>query len=57
MEKNIVSDEEAAHVVKVASEKHILYREAQPDLEFVIEADGLDVISRGVENQKIEVPA
>lgn len=55
LKKNIVSDDEAAHVVKMASGANILYREAQPDIELEIETAGLDVLSRGVENQTIEI--
>ena len=57
LKKNIISDEEAAHVFKDASEKNILYREAQPDLEYEIEMSGLDIVSKGVENQKMDIPA
>ncbi|KAJ3561345.1 hypothetical protein NPX13_g8985 [Xylaria arbuscula] len=48
--KCIISDEEAAYNFKMASEKHVLYREAQPDLEFEFEmAGGEDVVARGFE--------
>ncbi|KAI0518196.1 class II aldolase [Xylaria bambusicola] len=46
--KRIISDEEASYNFKMASEKHVLYREAQPDLEFEFEmAGGEDVLARG----------
>ncbi|KAI1210392.1 arad-like aldolase/epimerase [Annulohypoxylon truncatum] len=46
--KNIISDEEAAFNFKMASESNILYREAQPDLEYEIEAaGGEDAVARG----------
>ena len=48
--KRISSDEEAAYNFKMASEKHVLYREAQPDLEFEVEmAGGEDMLARGFE--------
>jgi ribulose-5-phosphate 4-epimerase/fuculose-1-phosphate aldolase len=55
LKKNIVSDEEAAYVFKMASEKNALYCEAQPDIDYEIEMAGLDVISRGVEAQKVDL--
>lgn len=55
LEKKVVSDVEAAHVFKMASDKDSLYAEAQPDLDYEIESAGLDVISRGVENQKVDL--
>ena len=39
---------------KMNSEKHILYREAQPDLDYEFEMAGPGVIERGVENMKID---
>ncbi|KAI0556154.1 class II aldolase [Xylaria curta] len=48
--KHIISDEEAAYNFKMASEKNVLYREAQPDIEFEIQkAGGEDVIAKGFE--------
>ncbi|KAI0112131.1 class II aldolase [Nemania sp. FL0031] len=48
--KRIISDEEAAYNFKMASETHVLYREAQPDIEFEFEmAGGEDVVARGFE--------
>jgi ribulose-5-phosphate 4-epimerase/fuculose-1-phosphate aldolase len=38
--KVVISDEEAAFNFKMASEKHALYREAQPDVEYEIEVAG-----------------
>jgi ribulose-5-phosphate 4-epimerase/fuculose-1-phosphate aldolase len=52
--KNIVADEEAAYNFKMNSEKHILYREAQPDLDYEFEMAGPGIIERGVENMKID---
>lgn len=54
LKKKMVSDAEAAYVFKMASDKDSLYAEAQPDVEYEIEVAGLDVISRGIENQKID---
>jgi len=53
LRKHIVSDEEAAYVFKMASEKNVLYAEGQPDLEFEIEMAGEGVVARGVEGQGI----
>ncbi|KAI1761706.1 arad-like aldolase/epimerase [Hypoxylon sp. FL1150] len=54
--KNIISDEEAAFNFKMASEANILYREAQPDIEYEIEvAGGEDVVARGFENLRAVV--
>lgn len=52
--KHIVSDEEAAYNFKMASEKNVLYAEAQPDLEYEFAMAGPGVIERGVENMKID---
>ncbi|KAG9246769.1 class II aldolase/adducin N-terminal [Calycina marina] len=52
--KHVVSDKEAAYNFKMASEKNILYQEAQPDLEHVIEMAGPGVVERGVEMQIID---
>jgi len=52
--KHIVSDEEAAYNFKMASEKNILYGEAQPDLDFEMEMAGPGVIERGAENMIID---
>ena len=49
-----MSDEEAAYNFKMASEKHVLYAEAQCDLEYIMEMAGPGVIERGVENMKID---
>jgi ribulose-5-phosphate 4-epimerase/fuculose-1-phosphate aldolase len=57
LKKNIISDEEAAYNMKMASEKHVLYREAQPDLEYIFETVGYDVVARGVDNMVIDKPA
>lgn len=40
----------------MASEKHVLYREAQPDLDYIFETAGLDVVARGVDNMVIDGP-
>ncbi|OTB04309.1 hypothetical protein M426DRAFT_320899 [Hypoxylon sp. CI-4A] len=46
--KNIIADDEAAHNFQMASEPNVLYREAQPDLEFEAEAaGGEDALARG----------
>ncbi len=50
LEKHVISDEEAAYNFKMASEPHVLYREAQPDVEFEIEAAGGEAaLARGFE--------
>ncbi|XXG97090.1 hypothetical protein Hte_003385 [Hypoxylon texense] len=49
--KHVISDEEAAYNFKMASEANVLYREAQPDIEYEIEAaGGEDVVARGFES-------
>lgn len=54
--KNVISDEEAAHNFKMASEANVLYREAQPDIEYEIEvAGGEDVVARGFESLRAVV--
>jgi hypothetical protein len=52
--KHIVADEEAAYNFKMNSEKHVLYREAQPDLDYEFAMAGVGVIELGVENMKID---
>ena len=52
--KHIVSDEEAAYNFKMASEKHVLYAEAQPDLDYEFEMAGPGVIERGVDLMRID---
>lgn len=52
--KHVISDEEAAYNFKMASEKGILYAEAQPDLEYEMEAAGPGVLERGVDDVKID---
>ncbi|KAI3328055.1 class II aldolase [Xylariaceae sp. AK1471] len=48
--KRVINDEEAAYNFRMASEKNVLYREAQPDIEFEVEmAGGEDVLARGFE--------
>ena len=48
--KRVISNEEAAHNFRMASEKNVLYREAQPDIEFEFEmAGGEEVLTRGFE--------
>jgi len=51
--KHVVSDEEAAYVFKMASEKNALYAEAQPDIEYEMALAGKGVIEQGVDDQKI----
>jgi ribulose-5-phosphate 4-epimerase/fuculose-1-phosphate aldolase len=52
--KHIITDEEAEYNFKMSSEKNILYREAQPDLDYEFAMAGPGVIERGVENMKID---
>jgi len=54
LKKHIVSDEEAEYNFKMASEKNVLYAEAQPDIDFEMEMAGPGVIERGVESMKID---
>ncbi|OBT56276.1 hypothetical protein VE04_02500 [Pseudogymnoascus sp. 24MN13] len=54
LKRNIISDEEAAYNMKMASEKHVLYREAQPDLDYIFETQGVAVVARGVDNMVID---
>lgn len=54
LKKHVVSDEEAAYNFKMASEKNVLYAEAQPDLDYEFAMAGEGVIEQGVENQKID---
>lgn len=56
LKRNIISDEEAAYNMKMASEKHVLYREAQPDLDYIFETTGLEVVARGVDHMVIDGP-
>lgn len=55
LKKHVVSDEEAAFNAKMASEKNSLYAEMQPDIDYEFEVWGEDVISRGIEKQRIDV--
>ncbi|KAI0596053.1 arad-like aldolase/epimerase [Biscogniauxia sp. FL1348] len=49
--KNIISDEEAAYNFRMASEANALYREAQPDLEYELEAaGGEEALAKGFES-------
>lgn len=52
--KQIISDEEAAYNFKIASDPEALYAEMQPDLEYILEMDGLAAVSRGVEAMEID---
>ena len=52
--KNIVADEEAAYNFKMNSEKNILYREAQPDLDYEFAMAGPGAIEWGVENMQVD---
>ncbi|KAI1506616.1 arad-like aldolase/epimerase [Biscogniauxia marginata] len=55
--KNIISDEEAAYNFRMASEPNALYREAQPDLEYELEAaGGEDALARGLDALQPLVP-
>jgi ribulose-5-phosphate 4-epimerase/fuculose-1-phosphate aldolase len=52
--KHIISDEEAAYNFKMASEKNVLYAEAQPDLDFEFYMAGPGEIETGVEDMRID---
>ncbi len=46
--KHIIADAEAAYNFRMASEENALYREAQPDVEYELEAaGGEDALARG----------
>lgn len=52
--KNIISDEEAEYNFVMASEENAMYREAQPDVEYELEAaGGEDVLARGFDTLSI----
>lgn len=54
LKKQIITDEEAAYNFKMASDPESLYAEMQPDLEYIMETDGWDVVSRGVDRMVID---
>lgn len=52
--KHVISDDEAAYNFKMASEANALYRDAQPDIEYELEAaGGEDALARGFENLRV----
>lgn len=56
LKRNVISDEEAAYNFKMASEKHVLYREAQPDVEMEFElAGGEEVLARGLHGLEVQL--
>ncbi len=56
LKKQLISDTEAAYNFRMASESHSMYREAQPDLEFEMEAAGGEAaLAKGFEDLVIEV--
>ncbi|KAL8342645.1 hypothetical protein RB601_004840 [Gaeumannomyces tritici] len=56
LKKHIISDEEAAHAFKMASETNALYREFQPEIELEIEAaGGEEVPAKGLEELVINM--
>lgn len=54
LKRRIIPDAEAAFNFKMASEKHVLYCEAQPDLDYVFETEGWEMVAQGVENMVID---
>ncbi|EPE06247.1 class ii aldolase [Ophiostoma piceae UAMH 11346] len=55
IKKQIVSDEEAEYNFKMGSDPDVLYREAQPDIEYEIEAaGGEDALAKGFEQLIIQ---
>lgn len=55
LKKQLISDEEAAYNFSMASEKHVLYREAQPDVELEFElAGGKESLESGFESLVIQ---
>lgn len=56
LKKCLISDEEAEYNFRMASEKHVLYREAQPDVELEFElAGGEEALARGFD--RLAVPS
>lgn len=56
LKKLVVSDEEAAYNERMGADAHVLYREAQPDLEFEIEAaGGEEAIAKGFDQLVLNV--
>jgi ribulose-5-phosphate 4-epimerase/fuculose-1-phosphate aldolase len=56
LKKCLISDEEAEYNFRMASEKHVLYREAQPDVELEFElAGGEEALARGFD--RLVVPS
>ena len=56
LKRNVIPDEEAAHNFKMASEKHVLYREAQPDVEMEFElAGGEEVLAAGLDGLEAQL--
>ncbi|KAI2784029.1 arad-like aldolase/epimerase [Daldinia loculata] len=52
--KHVIDDDEAAYNFKMASEANALYRDAQPDIEYELEAaGGEDALARGFENLRV----
>ncbi|PQE24496.1 L-fuculose-phosphate aldolase protein [Rutstroemia sp. NJR-2017a WRK4] len=54
LQKKIIGEQEAEFNFRWASEKHALYREMQPDVEFEMEVAGEGVLERGVEGQRVD---
>jgi ribulose-5-phosphate 4-epimerase/fuculose-1-phosphate aldolase len=55
LRKRLISDEEAAYNFRLASETHVLYREARPDVELEMElAGGKEALARGLETLEID---
>ncbi|PQE17674.1 hypothetical protein CJF31_00005386 [Rutstroemia sp. NJR-2017a BVV2] len=54
LQKKVIGEQEAAFNFRWASEKHALYREMQPDVEFEMEVAGEGVVERGVEGQVVD---
>ncbi|KAB5582638.1 class II aldolase [Coniochaeta sp. 2T2.1] len=58
LKKNVISEEEAAHNFRMASEKNVLYRETQPDVEMEFElAGGEEVLAGGLEELEVQLDA
>jgi ribulose-5-phosphate 4-epimerase/fuculose-1-phosphate aldolase len=54
LEKNIITDEEAAYNFRMASEENALYAEMQPDLEYEFAMAGEGVIEKGWEKGVVD---
>jgi len=52
--KNVITDEEASYNFRMANEKHAMYAEGQPDIEYILATAGSGVVEKGVDAMKID---